>query len=141
MSTEKPIPATESEADETAVSRAELHIEREKVQIERERLALERERLAAERERWKTDGDLQSRAEGRGIAVSTLVFVGVICVLAGMIAGFFATCRHEPHTGRARLETVIAHEATNIPGTTRGALVLRPVDMGHGGKAYLLVGE
>jgi len=137
MCADKATQPVETELDETAVSRAELHIEREKIQIERERLALERERLAAERERWKTDAELKLRAEGRGIAFSTLVFVGAICVLVGVIAGFLSSGPRALRTPAAGIEAMMSRTGTNA--AARGGLVLRPVDTGGGSKAYLLI--
>ena len=128
------------ELDEPAVSRAELHIEREKIEIERERLALERERLAAERERWKTDAELKSRAEGRGIAFSTLVFVGSICVLVGVIAGFLVAGPRATRTSVAGIETLMSRTTTNATARGGNSFLLRPVETG-GGKAYLLILE
>ena len=133
------IPPVGSEPDDSAMSRAELHIEREKIQIERERLALERERMAAERERWKIDSDLKSRAEGRGIAFSTLVFVAVICVLAGVIAGFFTSGPRASRTSIAGLEALRSPSATNAAARSGNSIVLRPVDTGSGSRAYLLI--
>lgn len=133
----------ESRPDGTPVSYSELTIEREKVQIERERLALERERLAAERERWKSEAELRPRSEGRGIAVSTLVFVAVICVLAGALVG---TLTHFPQRGggnaaAARLEALMSRTAGTTNASARGEapIVLRALDAGTGRGAYLLI--
>ena len=141
MSADKPAAPPFAEFDESAVSRAELHIEREKIEIERERLALERERLSAERERWKSDTELRLRAEGRGITVSTLVFVGCICVLAGVIAGFVSAGVRVSRPPAAGLAAWMQGSTTN--GAARGgnSILLRPVDMGGNGKAYLLILE
>jgi hypothetical protein len=140
MSTEKSAATTDPAQEELAVSRAELHIEREKIEIERERLALERERLSAERERWKTDSELQSRAEGRGIAVSTLVFVAVICILAGIIAGFLSVNARASRSSTLGLEALTATSSTNAPANGK-SVFLRPVETGGGSKAYLLIVE
>jgi len=129
----------ETDVDESAVSRAELHIEREKIQIERERLALERERMAAERERWKIDADLKSRAEGRGVAFNTLVFVGVICVLVGVITGILSIGLRASRTPGAGLEALTSKGSTNEVITSSKPILLRPVDTGGSGKAYLLI--
>ena len=131
----------DAELDESAVSRAELHIEREKIQIERERLALERERLSAERERWKTDEALKSRGEGRGIAFSTLVFVGVICVLVGVITGFLSIGSRSARTPGINFSALASKSETNAPAAGGRPIVLRPVDAGTGNKAYLLILE
>lgn len=139
MSTDKAALPVEPEADESAVTRVELHIEREKIEIERERLALERERLASERERWKTDAELKSRAEGRGIGVSTLIYVGIICVLAGVIAGFLSTGSRGSHTSGIGLEALTAKASTNATAGGGKSILLRPVDTGGGSKAYLLI--
>lgn len=143
MSAEKP--ATDVPGDEPAASRAELAIEREKIQIERERLALERERLASERERWKSEATLVPRAEGRGIAVSTLVFVAVICALLGVIAGSFARA---PIGGRSRSASAVDLQAlvsrvsgTNAAGGGEGPIVLRASGSGGSRGAYLLILE
>lgn len=138
MSADKPIQPAEPEQDETVVSRAELHIEREKIQIERERLALERERLAAERERWKNDSELKSRAEGRGIGISTLVFVGVICVLVGVIAGFLSIGPRGSRASAMGLAALTSKTSTNASGSGK-SILLRPVETGGGSKAYLLI--
>ena len=124
---------SEAEPDESTVSRAELHIEREKIQIERERLALERERMAAERERWKIDAELKSRAEGRGIAFSTLVFVGIICVLVGVIAGFFSAGPRASRTSAAEITALMSGTATNATNRGGKSILLRPVDTGGAG--------
>jgi hypothetical protein len=140
MSGDKERQTAETDGDESAVTRAELGIEREKIQIERERLALERERLAAERERWKTDDTLRSRAEGRGIAVSTLVFVSIICALLGGLAVTLAFYRRQsPRTLReAGLEAFVARGTTNA-ATAGEPIVLRALDGSSGRGAYLLI--
>ena len=130
---------SEAEPDESTVSRAELHIEREKIQIERERLALERERMAAERERWKIDAELKSRAEGRGIAFSTLVFVGLICVLAGVITGFLSVGPRASRTPGISFEALTSKASTNAATAGGKPILLRPVDTGGGSRAYLLI--
>ena len=140
MSGDKDVRTAATDGDESAVTRAELGIEREKIQIERERLALERERLAAERERWKTDDMLRSRGEGRGIAVSTLVFVSVICVLLGGLAVTLTLYHRQPsrtlrETG---LEAFMARGATNA-ATAGEPIVLRALDGSSGRGAYLLI--
>ncbi len=133
------IPPVGSEPDDSAMSRAELHIEREKIQIERERLTLERERMAAERERWKSEAELKPRAEGRGIAYSTLVFVGIICVLTGIIAGLFSGGVRAPRaSGLVGLEALTGRNATNSAAGVK-SILLRPVETSNGGKAYLLI--
>jgi hypothetical protein len=139
MNEDKAAPPEDAEQDESAVSRAELHIEREKIQIERERLALERERMAAERERWKNDAELKSRAEGRGIAFSTLVFVGLICVLAGVIAGFLSVGPRAARTPGIGFEALTSRVSTNAAAANGKPILLRPVDTGGGSKAYLLI--
>ena len=108
------------------------------VQIERERLALERERLAAERERWKNDSELKSRAEGRGIGISTLVFVGVICVLVGVIAGFLSIGPRGSRASAMGLAALTSKTSTNASGSGK-SILLRPVETGGGSKAYLLI--
>ena len=138
MSPETKTPLELAEPDESTVSRAELHIEREKIQIERERLALERERMAAERERWKSDAEWKARAEGRGVAFSTLVFVGMICVLAGVIAGFVANRPRAAQMSTARIESLASKTGTNATDKS-SSILLRPLDAGSGSKAYLLI--
>lgn len=140
MSADKSGIAAETETEKTPASRAELQIEREKVQIERERLALERERLAAERERWKIDAELRPRAEGRGVAISTLVFLSIICALIGVIAGNFSgEARRSPRlTTPVNLQALMAEASTNRPVASRQAL-LRSLDTGGGRGAYLLI--
>ena len=132
-------PVADADPDESAVSRAELHIEREKIQIERERLALERERMTAERERWKIDAELKSHAEGRGIAFSTLVFVGIICVLAGVIAGFLSVGPRAARTSGIGFEALTSKASTNAAAANGKPILLRPVDTGGGSRAYLLI--
>ena len=140
MSEETAVPLADTELDESAVSRAELHIEREKIQIERERLALERERLVAERERWKSDAELISRGEGRGIAFSTLVLVGIIGVLLGVITGFFLNGPRGSQSSTVGIETLSASAiSTNALGRGDNSITLRPMDAGSGKKAYLLI--
>lgn len=141
MSSEMTTPLAPAEPDESTVSRAELHIEREKIQIERERLALERERMAAERERWKSDAEWKARAEGRGVAFSTLVFVGMICVLAGVIAGFFTNRPRAARMSTARIEALSSKASTNVTDKAGNSILLRPLDAGSGSKAYLLILE
>ena len=143
MSADKTMQPMEARADGTPVSYSELTIEHEKVQIERERLALERERLAAEREHWKSDAELRPRAEGRGIAVSTLVFVSVICVLAGALVGTLSRSpqRAGNSAAAARLEALMSRTATstNAPAKGESPIVLRALDAGTGRGAYLLI--
>lgn len=141
MATESDRQQRDTGADDVAVSRAELGIERDKVQIERERLALERERLSAERERWKIDAELRTRGEGRGIAISTLVFVAIICALVGGLVGVLTrgqrtTVRDLNSDG---LKALMSRASTN--GATRGdaPILLRAVDAGSGHGAYLLI--
>jgi hypothetical protein len=134
------IAAETGTTEETPTSRAEIQIEREKVQIERERLALERERLAAERERWKIDAELRPRAEGRGIAVSTLVFMSIICALIGVIAGNFSggTRRSARLATPVNLQALMAGASTNRPAAS-GQALLRSLETGGGRGAYLLI--
>jgi hypothetical protein len=141
MSAEKSGIAAETGTEETPTSRAEIQIEREKVQIERERLALERERLAAERERWKIDDELRPRAEGRGIAVSTLVFMSIICALIGVIAGNFSggTRRVPRLSSPVNLQSLMAGASTNQSAGASGQVLLRALDAGGGRGAYLLI--
>ena len=141
MSADQARPAVETELDESAVSRAELHIEREKIEIERERLALERERLSAERERWKNDAELKSRAEGRGIAVSTLMFVGVIGVLVGVIAGFLSAGPRASRMSGIGLAGLTSQSTTNVTTAQGKSVLLRPMETSGGSKAYLLILE
>jgi hypothetical protein len=130
----------ELDADEGVVSRAELAIAREKVQIERERLALERERSMAERERWKTDHALRLRAEGRGIALSTLIYVGIICMLTGGIVGALVGGRHREALARNTLANLQSlNVSTNTDAKGNAQVVLRPVDAAGGRGAYLLI--
>jgi len=139
MSEDRTTQPVEDELDETAVSRAELQIAREKIQIERERLVLERERLAAERERWTSDAALKSRAEGRNISVGTLILIGIICVLAGVIAGgMSAGLRGSPATALG-IEALIAPNTTNATGRGDQSIILHPMDTSGGKKAYLLI--
>jgi hypothetical protein len=129
----------EPEADEGVVSRAELAIAREKVQIERERLALERERSMAERERWKTDNALRERAEGRGVSLSTLVFVGVICLLAGGIVGEWFGERHREALARNTLINLQSVDvSTNANAKGNAPIVLRSTEAA-GGRGALLI--
>jgi hypothetical protein len=146
MSADKqPLADQQAPDDETTVSRAELAIERDKVEIERERLALERERLAAERERWRIDSELRSRAEGRGIRVSTLIYVAVICVLVGGIVGGLALGRRAPARtmpGFSLEKLMGAAAPTNAAERGGAPIVLRAVDAnGTSRNAYLLLFE
>lgn len=141
MSAEAKKAGTGGGDDESVVSRAELQIEREKIQIERERLTLERERMAAERERWRADAEWKARAEGRGITISTLVFVGVICLLAGGISGLLAVGPYRARTSVDRLAALVPPAGTNTVGAAGAPVRLRSMDAGGGGKAYLLILE
>jgi len=140
MSTDKAAEPVEVRPDGMPVSYSELVIEREKVQIERERLALERERLMAERERWTSEDHLRPGAEGRGISVSTLVFVGVIGILAGALVGLFTHPPQNAGNAAAKLESLLSvHAVTNASGKGESPIVLRAVDAGSGHNAYLLI--
>lgn len=143
MSTETQKMAGTPEDGEGMVSRAELQIEREKIQIERERLTLERERMAAERERWQADAQWQARGEGRGIAVSTLVYVAIICLLAGGLAGSLALSgAYRVRGGSVAPVVAQAVTVTNEVGRAAGVpLRLRTVGPGNDGRAYLLILE
>ncbi|MEI6210855.1 MAG: hypothetical protein WCR06_04445 [bacterium] len=138
MNSDTTAPRVAAELDESAISRAELHIEREKIEIERERLALERERMAAERERWKSESEWKARAEGRGVTFSTLVLIGMVCLLGGVLAGFFAAGPGGASRS-ARLESLATRASTNATGMGASSFQLRPLDAGGGSKAYLLI--
>jgi hypothetical protein len=146
MSTEAQQNGEAPAGDEGVVSRVELQIEREKIQIERERLTLERERMAAERERWQADAQWQARGEGRGIAVSTLVYVAIICLLAGGLAGSLVVSgAYRTRGGGTDVASVMARAVTvtNEVGRADGVpLRLRTVGPAGGdGRAYLLILE
>ncbi len=80
-----------SEEEET-LSRTELLIEQEKLKLERERLMLERERLESARERERAQKDFRIDSNGKQVvAVSSLVFISIICLLVGGIMGAFST--------------------------------------------------
>ena len=134
---------TEAAKEENPISRVEIQIEREKVQIERERLALERERLASERERWKIDAELRPRAEGRGIAVGTLVYISIICALVGVIAGSFTLTGGARSSSRltapVNLRSLMAVASTNQSAGASSPVVLRTIDTGGSRGAYLLI--
>ena len=95
--------------------------------------------MAAERERWKIDADLKSRGEGRGIAVNTLVFVGIICILVGVIAGLFTNRPRASRTSGIGFEALTSKGSTNAVSASGNSILLRPVDTGGGSKAYLLI--
>jgi hypothetical protein len=141
MSAEANKAGTGGEDDEDVVSRAELQIEREKIQIERERLTLERERLAAERERGQASAAWLARAEGRGIARSTLVLVAVICLLIGGMCGFLAMGPYAARASSGRLEALFSATGTNTIGKGGSPIRLRSMDASGGSKAYLLILE
>ena len=141
MATEADRQHVETRSDDPTVSRAELAIERDKVEIERERLALERERLASERERWKIDAELRSRGEGRGIAVSTLIYVAIICALVGGLTGVLSRA---PRTATRdlnseSLKALMSRASTNAASRSDAPILLRAVDAGGGHGAYLLI--
>jgi hypothetical protein len=94
-------------ADE-ALSRTEMQIEQEKLKLERERILLERERLEAVRDRAKMEAGLHVGRDGKpSVALSTLVFVSIICLLAGGILGAFSTSLQRDRRSAARLQEVM----------------------------------
>lgn len=108
-------------SDDPDVSHTELLLEREKIQIERERLALERDRLAAERERSKADAIWRERAEsGMRVSVSTLIFVGIICLLVGGMSGVFGTTYRQDLRQNARRQEFVQALSGQTNNMTRG---------------------
>ncbi|MFO7937189.1 MAG: hypothetical protein R6V06_06245 [Kiritimatiellia bacterium] len=79
-------------SEEETLSRTEMMLEQEKLKLERERMLLERERLEAARERTETEKSFRIDGNGKQvIAISSMVFISIICLLTGGILGAFST--------------------------------------------------
>ena len=105
--------------------KTEFELEREKIMIERARIDLERERLSAERERWKSEAEWRSRASGRMIPVSTLVYVSVICVLAAGMTGWLGgnlVARRERQDDSDRIIKAITASSLPVEGAGTNAV-------------------
>ena len=125
--------------------KTEFELEREKIKIERERIDLERERLAAERERWQHEVEWRARASGRMVPVSTLVYVGVICVLTAGVSGWLGgSLVAKKESKDIRMETRHETEETifktlaSITGSTEGTNTVINIQRGGGSLRFLV---
>lgn len=106
-------------SEEETLSRTEMMIEQEKLKLERERMMLERERLEAVRER--ADAEKNFRVDGNGkraVAISSLVFTSIICLLMGGILGAFSTSFHINRSRTERVREVMASLSSVAPDMT-----------------------
>ena len=106
-------------SDEETLSRTEMMIEQEKLKLERERILLERERLEATRERVKMENSFRLDGSGKQVVpMTTLIFISIICLLAGGILGIFSTSFQINRTRSARVKEVMASLSYMNPSMT-----------------------
>lgn len=96
-------------SEEETLSRTELMIEQEKLKLERERMMLERERLEALRERANVEKSFRIDNSGKQVVtITSLVFISIICLLAGGIMGAFTASFQMNRSRSQRVREVMA---------------------------------